>query len=178
MCPIAVNIYFSIEKINWSPLSITNVVNGNNVVTTYTAADQAAAFDAYIDNNPYLKSRRGQYAERNGGYAPWLTRFDFAVIQDFFIKTGANGMKNTLQLRLDILNVGNLLNNHAGVGYLTTTTSPITATVPTGVGAVPTYRLATQTISGTIVPIQDSFVKGITLDNVWQAQIGLRYIFN
>ena len=125
-----------------------------------------------------MKSRRGQYAERNGGYAPWLTRFDFAVIQDFFIKTGANGMKNTLQLRLDILNVGNLLNNHAGVGYLTTTTSPITATVPTGVGAVPTYRLATQTISGTIVPIQDSFVKGITLDNVWQAQIGLRYIFN
>lgn len=166
------------SEINWAPLSITNVVNGSNVVTTYTAADQAAAFDAYIDNNPYLKSRRGQYAERNGGYAPWLTRFDFAVIQDFFIKTGANGMKNTLQLRLDILNVGNLLNNHAGVGYLTTTTSPITATVPTGVGSVPTYRLATQTISGTILPIQDSFVKGITLDNVWQAQIGLRYIFN
>jgi len=166
------------SEINFVPLSVTNTVNGTPVTTVYSAADQAAAYDAYIDNNPYLKTRRGQYAERNGGYAPWLTRFDVSLIQDLFIKTGANGMKNTLQIRLDILNVGNLLNNHFGVGYLNTTTSPITATVPTGSGAVPTYKLATQTINGQAVLIQDSFVKAITLDNVWQAQVGLRYIFN
>ncbi len=161
-------------EINFVPLT----VGSGATAQTFSPAEQAAAYDAYIENNPYLKTRRGQYAERNGGYAPWLTRFDISLIQEMFIKTGAKGSKNTLQLRLDILNVGNLLNNHAGVGYLSTTVSPITATVPTGVGALPTYKLATQVINGGTYLIQDSFVKAITLDNVWQAQVGLRYIFN
>ena len=163
-------------EVNFVPLTVGSVAAGN--LQTFSPAEQAAAFDAYIDKNPYLSTRRGQYAERNGGYAPWLTRFDISFIQEMYIKTGAKGSKNTLQLRLDILNVGNLLNNHAGVGYLSTTTNPITATVGTGTGVLPTYKLATQVINGSTVLIQDSFVKAITLDNVWQAQIGLRYIFN
>lgn len=136
---------------------------------TYTAAEQQAALDAFIDKNPYLKTRRGLYAERNGGYFPWLTRFDLSVVQEFYMKV--SGKKHTLQVRGDILNFGNLLNNGLGVNYNATTTTPLTvASVTAG---VPTYRLSSAIIGG-----PGSFVKSASINNAWQAQIGIRYTFN
>jgi Carboxypeptidase regulatory-like domain len=144
---------------------------------TFTPAQQQAAYDAFIDNNSYLKGRRGQYAERNGYYFPWLTRLDFSAIQEIYIKVGEQ--KNTLQFRVDILNVGNLLNNKWGVAYASTTSNPLTISNNTAVTAgTPTYRLATQVINGSTELLRDSYVKAINVNNVWQAQIGLRYIFN
>ncbi|MEJ0054815.1 MAG: hypothetical protein WDN75_03680 [Bacteroidota bacterium] len=160
---------------------VPNTVGTGPTARTFTAAEQIAAYNALIDGNPYLKTRKGQYAERNGAYLPWLTRFDFSIVQEVFIKTGAKGTKNTLQVRLDILNVGNLINNKYGVGWLSTSGSfnlatPVTATVdPAGVVS---YKLNTQVKNGSTILLEDSFVKSITLDNVWQAQIGLRYTFN
>jgi hypothetical protein len=151
--------------------------SGNTVSKTFTEADQQAAYDVYIDGNKYLKTRRGQYAERNAAVYPWLTRFDFTLIQEFYIKVGANEKKNTLQLRLDILNVGNLLNNKWGLGYATTTANPVSVDKINPDGT-PVYKMATQTVNGEPILIKDSFIKSVTLDNVWQAQVGIRYIFN
>lgn len=149
------------SDLNFAPLTIGT--------TTYTPAEQQAALDAFIDKNPYLKTRRGQYAERNGGYFPWLTRFDVSLVQEFYMKV--NGKKHTLQVRGDILNFGNLLNNGLGVSYNATTTTPLSvANVTAG---VPTYRL-----SSSIITSPDSFVKSVSVNNAWQAQIGIRYTFN
>jgi hypothetical protein len=140
-------------------------------------ADQQAAFDAYIEGNDYLKTRRGEYAERNGGYFPWLTRFDLTIVQEFSVKIGTKEKRNTIQLRADILNVGNLINDKWGVSYQATTTSPLTVASINAQGQ-PLYRLATQTQSdGTTTLLKDSFIKGATIDNVWQMQVGVRYIF-
>lgn len=139
----------------------------------FTPAEQQVAFEEYIKNNKYLNSIRGQYAERNGAVYPWYSRFDFTIAQDVYIKTG--NKKNKFEVRLDLFNVGNLINNKWGVGNLTTTASPLTATVDAN--GVPTYKLATQVINGETVLLKDSFVKAQNVDNVWQAQLGIRYTF-
>jgi hypothetical protein len=149
---------------------------------TFTPADQQAAYDAYIDGDEYLSSRRGDYAERNGQALPWLTRFDFSVAQDFYIKVGAKGKRNALQVRFDLLNAGNFLSNKWGVSYTSVTNNPLTL-ASTSAAGVPSYRLATQTITrgdGTneVILLRDRFVHSINLNNAWQGQLTVRYTFN
>lgn len=151
-------------------------VGSGATAKTFTPEQQQAAYESYINGNDYLKSRRGQYAERNGGQFPWLTRFDLTVMQEFYVKIGKNSKKNTIQVRADILNVGNLFNNAWGVGNQTTTNNPLSVASIAADGT-PSYRLATQVIDGSTELLRDSFVKSINLDNVWTAQLGLRYIF-
>lgn len=152
-------------------------VGSGATAKTFTPEQQQAAYESYISGNEYLNSRRGDYAERNGGVFPWLTRFDLTLMQEMYIKVGKNSKKNTIQVRADFLNFGNLINNAWGVGNQTTTNNPISVASIAADGT-PSYRLATQVIDGSTELLRDSFVKSINLDNVWTAQIGLRYIFN
>ncbi len=155
-------------------------VGSGATAQTFTPAQQQAAYDIYIDNNPYLKGIRGKDAERNGGYFPWLNRINFSVVQELYVKVGPKQMKNTIQFRFDILNAGNMLNNKWGVGTVSTTASPLTV-ASIDANGLPTYKLATQVVSvdgvKSTILIRDSFVKSINIDNVWQAQFGIRYIF-
>lgn len=154
--------------------SALTVGSGANAVT-YSPEDQAAAFDKWISSSDYLNSRRGQYAERNGAAFPWLNRLDLGFMQDVVIKIG--GKKNSFQFRADIANFGNLINNKWGVGNATTTTNPLSL-ASVGADGVPAYRIATQVKDGKTILLEDTFVKAINVDNVWQAQLGIRYTFN
>ncbi len=51
---------------------------------TYTAAEQAAAWDALIAQDDYLKEHRGEYAQRGAMFLPFVKRLDFNVAQDLF----------------------------------------------------------------------------------------------
>ena len=79
-----------------------------------TAAQQYDAFMEYVDANPYLKNRKGDYSERNGLLAPWLNRFDLKVMHEFFTDFGGD-KRYTLQFSFDMINFGNLLNSNWGV---------------------------------------------------------------
>jgi Carboxypeptidase regulatory-like domain len=142
---------------------------------TFTAADQQAAFDAFIEQDEYLRTRRGQYAERNGALFPVLHRFDLSVVQEFSLKIG--GKRNAIQLRADILNAANLLNNEWGLGNNVVTDRPLTFTGVTADG-VPKYRMATERIGSETFLLQNSTVKSKTQFDTWAAQFGIRYIFN
>jgi hypothetical protein len=92
-------------------LLFADIVNSNGDVT-YSKETQANDFWNFIESNDYLSSRKGKYAERFGDLKPWINRFDFKVTQDFFASLG--GRKYDVQVSLDILNVGNLLNSSWG----------------------------------------------------------------
>lgn len=158
------------SEVNFLPLTVG--------ATTYTPAEQQAAFNDYINNNKYLSTRKGNYAERNGAAFPWLTQMDFAVEQDFVVKVGKNGTNNILRFRMDIQNFGNLINKSWGVGYVSTTTSPLTYAGLNAVTGQPNVRLATQVINGQTGLLRESFVKSKTINDVYQIQFGIRYIFN
>jgi len=160
--------------------TLTTTVNGKTY--TFSPEEQTAAFQNYIDNNSYLSKRKGQYTERNGGAYPWLTRFDLTVEQDFYVKVGSKGKKNIIRLRADVFNIGNMINNKWGVANVATASngtlvSPLNFASVSATG-IPSYRMGTQNVDGVPVLVKDSFVKSQTINDVWQAQIGIRYIFN
>ncbi len=152
-------------------LPITGRDAGGNTITLFTPEQQEAAFDAYIAQDEYLSSRRGQYVERNGAIMPWVYQTDLSLVQEFFVNVA--GKRNTLQLRGDIFNVGNLINSNWGVNNRVIQTSPLT-TAGVNAEGVPQYRL--QNLSGQL--ITNTFDTSAGIDDVWRAQIGVRYIFN
>ncbi len=137
----------------------------------YTPAQQAAAWDAFINQDPYLRARRGGYTERNGVFLPMVYRADASISQD--VGKNIAGQPNQLQIRLDILNVTNLLDHNWGVGQGFVTTTPLTSAGVDAFGA-PTYRLAAL---GTRL-ITKSFQKVVNTADVWRLQLGVRYMLN
>ena len=101
-----------------SEITFVDIVTEKNGVETVvaTAAQQSEAFFDYINSNPYLKKRKGDYAERFGGLRKWVNGIDFKVLQDIYTNFGTKN-RYSLQLSLDILNVANLLNSNWGCYY-------------------------------------------------------------
>lgn len=142
---------------------------------TYTESEQQAAFDKFIDQDEYLSTRRGQYAERNGGLLPYLHRLDFSASQDVVIKIG--GKRNSFQVRADILNFTNMLNKNWGVSQRATAPQLLNF-VSRDANHVPTYRLATQRLpDGSTILAKDTYQYNSSVFDVWSAQLGIRYIF-
>ena len=158
------------SDIRFAPLTIGS---GASAVT-YTEAQQQAAFEAFIAQDPYLSTRRGQYAERNALDLPFLHRFDLSVAQDFFLKI--KGKRNAFQIRADILNFGNMLNNKWGVSERATNPQLLNF-VSRDASGVPTYRLATQRDASGTYLIKDTYQYNSSVFDVWTAQLGLRYTF-
>jgi hypothetical protein len=142
-------------------------VDANGVATVAPDADaQWNALNAFIDQDPYLSTRRGKYAERNGAMLPWYSQLDFRFLQDFKVGKDKN---HKIQISLDILNLGNMINPNWGVRQFARSVTPISAN---GVDAngVPYFKFDTN--------LRDSYVNDVSLASKWQMQVGLRYIFN
>ena len=88
--------------------------------TTYnkeklTEAMQRQLLKDWIAEEPYLKNHRGQYFERYAANLKFEHHFDIHLAQKFSFKI--NQQINSIELSLDILNVGNLLNKNWGRTY-------------------------------------------------------------
>ena len=173
-----------------SEIVLRNIAaNAGTGAPLYTAAQQWTDLDNYIKQDSYLNSRRGQYAERNGGELPWSAQFDFKVIQDFYIKIGKK--TSTFQLSFDLFNAGNYVSPNWGInqttarginngnvpllsfaGYDNAAGFVTTGSVPTG---KPVYTFPYR--AGSTV-LAESYQNITGLTSRWQGQIGIRYIFN
>ena len=155
----------------WPDIEFVPLTVGTRV---YSKEEQQAAFWNYVNQDDYLKTRNGQYAERNASVIPMLHRFDLSVVQDIYLNV--KGKRNTLQIRADILNFGNLLNDEWGVSQRAT--NPQILAFQSVVNNVPTYRLATEKFAdGTTGLIKNTYSKNASVFDVWTAQLGIRYIF-
>jgi hypothetical protein len=140
----------------------------------YTAAQQWADLDRFINQDKYLSGRRGQYAERNGSYTPGVTKMDLSIKQDFFINIA--GKRNTIQLSFDIFNFTNLLNKNWGIERFAVRSAPLSF-AGYAADATPQFRF-NYLNSANRVPLTESFQDGVGLGSRWVAQFGIRYIFN
>lgn len=137
-----------------------------------TAAEQTAAFEAFIEGNDYLSSRRGQYAERNAIRGPWSTVIDLKLVQDIPLAG-----KNRLQLTLDAFNFTNLLSEKWGRRTFIPSQNQFVNFAGFEDGTlIPTYTFNTSLLNedGEIDPILDD--AGIQSSR-FQGQVGIRYIF-
>jgi hypothetical protein len=148
---------------------------------TFTVAEQQAAWEAFIQQDKYLSKNRGKYVERGAIFLPMVFRADFSIQQDIVKNIGKN--KNVLQFRMDILNVGNLINKSWGVGQTFITTTPLTTTGAVDADGKPLYRLRNfgnlllgESAPGELNP--KSFQQTLTVSDVYRIQFGLRYSFN
>ena len=151
---------------------------------SYSAAQQWTDLDKYISQDDYLSKHRGDYAERNGAVRPWQNRVDVRLLQDIFTTIGEN--KNTLQLSVDVFNIGNLLNSNWGTFRTANVTNPLTFVGYDQQGRpnfnFPYLSNPTKATDGTVtpgVPLTSTFRNDTGgLGSRWQAQVGIRYIFN
>jgi Carboxypeptidase regulatory-like domain len=165
------------SEMNFSPFTLG--------ARTFTADEQAQAFETYINQDKYLSKHRGEYATRGGVFYPMMKRMDLSLVQDVFKNIA--GKRNAGQFRIDITNFGNLLNQNWGASQRLVV--PVTAangaqilTNPTvdALGRA-TYRLAVA--NGELVT--KSFQSNTLLSSnqtsgsdVYQFMLSFRYSFN
>jgi len=143
----------------------------------FTAAQQAAAWEAYIQQDPYLSKRRGEYAVRNAVFLPMVKRMDLSISQDLFKNIG--GKRQRFQFRADIINFGNLLNKNWGVSQRLVSNSPLI--VPTAAQGGPVdaqgraqYRL--RVVNNQLM--STSYQQTADLFDVYKVLFSFRYFFN
>ncbi|MBD1396759.1 TonB-dependent receptor [Pontibacter sp. JH31] len=145
-------------------------INGQD--KTFSSDEQKEAFEQFINNSPYLSKNRGQYAERSGALLPWYNRMDARFLQDFYITTGKNNTKHTLQFSADVLNLPNMINKDWGIEKRFVTANPLTFKRFDGENT-PVYNF--QNRNGELVT--EPFEDVITTSSTWRLQLGLRYSF-
>ncbi|MCK9399993.1 MAG: TonB-dependent receptor [Bacteroidales bacterium] len=141
---------------------------------TLSAAQQWDDLNAFIEGDDYLSTRRGEYAERNSSRAPFQNIIDLHFAQDFYINV--KDKRNTLQFTFDIFNFTNMLNNEWGRMYYVSgyyNNYPLVKFEGFQEdGTTPNFSFTKP--KGEIWSIDDAGLMSAR----WQAQIGIRWLFN
>jgi hypothetical protein len=132
-----------------------------------TPQQQWDAFNAFIEQDPYLSEHRGEIAERAGAVNPWYSNIDLRILQDFSF---GNTIRHNFQVSLDLQNVANLFNSDWGVRKVASAaaTSPLRLTGFDGAGA-PVFNFTGPA---------ETFIDDPGLLSRWRAQLGVRYFFD
>jgi outer membrane receptor protein involved in Fe transport len=142
----------------------------SNAADTRTPAQIWQDLNTYITNDKYLSGRKGQFAERNGAETPWSSRLDFSIRQDFYVNV--KGKTNTIQLSFDVFNFGNMLNSDWGVVQVPNRTQLLNFRGSVDGTATGRPVFSFDNLPSTFRDNIDPFV------SKWEAQVGIRYIFN
>ncbi|MBA4196681.1 MAG: TonB-dependent receptor [Chitinophaga sp.] len=165
---------------NASEINLVKVGSGGNGTGASsdprTPAQIWSQLDAFINNSPYLKKHRGEYAERNAVVLPYYNKFDLNITQNIYFGSGKD--IHTLQFSVDLINAGNFFNRNWGITQTTTVTNFLKYE---GLGTTPgntaTPAFSFPYLTGT-TPFDAPFTNSSGIGSRWQMQFGIRYLFN
>ena len=160
--------------------------NGGDILLadkgSYTAAQQWADLNAFIESNDYLKTHRGQYAERNALRTPWNHELDMKLMHEF--KLSKTDKSKSLQISFDVFNVLNLLNNDWGRITFVTNVNNYTVNLLTfakdasskspsapSTGYQPTFTFNKPT------GVKGQYYTVDPINSRWQGQLGVKFNF-
>jgi hypothetical protein len=178
------NLFYSGYSAGEYSFTYTNDMNGDGYGTDliyipeargdiqFVSAADEDAFFAFMEQDSYLSRHQGEYAEAYAARAPWVHNFDLRIAQNFSINTG--NTKHTLQLTLDLLNFGNLLNSEWGVSKIMLNSGQILTYEGMDAGNVPSFSMATDADGNYLT---ESYYTYSSYTECWYLQIGARYIF-
>lgn len=137
-------------------------------------AKDAADFWAFVEQDKYLSSHKGEYAEAYSANAPLVHRFDFRFTQDIKFKIGSTDHK--LELSFDFMNIGNLFNSKWGVAknMSACNNGAILKYAGQNADGVPTFNLNRDKAGN--APTKTWEYNRAT-SQCWQLQFGARYTF-
>lgn len=149
---------------------------------TYTAGQQWSDLSSFIDGDKYLKTRKGQYAERNGLRTPWVHEVDMKLMHEF--KLSKTNKQHSLQVSFDVFNVLNLLSNSWGhVSFVTNVNNYSVnflkfvadangkAPGAPSTGYIPTFNFVKPN------GVENHYYTLDPVNSRWQGQLGLKYTF-
>jgi hypothetical protein len=123
-----------------------------------------------------LNDNRGGYAENNAVRGPWSHIVDLKFIQDF--KFGSGKSKQTIQLTADIFNFTNFLNKNWGNIRTAGSFGRVSPLTTVSTGDTPVFSINQGVMDDQGNPDFEQLDDAGLQSSRWQAQIGLRYIFN
>lgn len=180
-----VNLFYSGFTPYGNSFTYTNDMNGDGIATdliyipngkgeiNFVSAEDENAFFNFVDQDKYLSNHKGEYAEAYAARAPWVNRFDLRIAREYYFKVA--GQTNTLQFSLDCLNFGNILNSEWGV-YQTdygSNNGQILKYEGKDADNVPSFSMVK--VDGEYPT--ETYSPHYNRTQVWQLQIGVRYIF-
>ena len=133
---------------------------------TRSAEDQRAAFWAFVEQDPYLRSHKGQFAEAYAARAPFVHKLDLRLSQDLTFG------RHRVQLSLTVLNVLNLFNKNWGMPQVNSASNG--SRILTFMGADASGRPEYTFYPG----VTKSYEPIYNAEEAWHLQMGLKYFFN
>jgi hypothetical protein len=108
-----------------------------------------------------------------------MHRFDAKILEDIFTNFGTN-RRYTLQLSLDLLNVGNMINDSWGTYTYNPLASyenvrPLTVVSRGNATTAPTFKLNATSLSD--FAAKTTLSKDISTSSTWGCLLGIRLIF-
>ncbi|WP_455636715.1 TonB-dependent receptor [Parabacteroides sp.] len=184
---ISLNLFYTGYSPSGYSFAYTNDMNGDNSANDLMyipANDNEIKFKNeadrkdfwnFVDQDSYLKNHKGEYAEAYAARAPWVHRFDFRIAQSFSVPAGKT--KNTLEISLDFMNVGNMLNKSWGVmkNMGNSNGGRILKYEGTDDSQTPIFSLWRDKEGKAPT---ETYTLNRIYSQCWKMQLGIRYIFN
>lgn len=181
-----INLFYSGYSSYGNTYMYTNDMNGDGIANdlmyipkndneiVFKSEEDRVAFWKFLNQDDYLKSHQGEYAEAYSARAPWVHRFDLRLMRDFQFNVGST--KHTLQLSFDIMNIGNLINSRWGISKTSEGCNYNKILKYEGVNADNTPIYSMYKVNGEY-PTK-TYKTDRDYSECWKLQVGVRYIFN